>query len=152
MPGFASDPRFTDDALAGLLTHVRRAWGNAGDPIAPDAVAVLRAQHSERAAAWKADELLELPVSHRLDRYAGRYGLPVVSIELQVERRADKLYMGVSGRGGLGELTARSDGSFATEDPEGGAIVLEFEEDDAGAVTGVSMLRGGGERIPWSRQ
>jgi hypothetical protein len=33
-----------------------------------------------------------------------------------------------------------------------GAIVLEFEEDAAGAITGVSMLRGGGERIPWSRR
>jgi hypothetical protein len=40
----------------------------------------------------------------------------------------------------------------ASEDPEGGAIVLEFEEDAAGAVTGVSMLRGGGDRIPWSRR
>ena len=60
-----------------------------------------------------------------------------MSIELTIERRADKLYMGVSGRGGMGELTARSDGTFASEDPEGGAIVLEFEEDDAGDVTGV---------------
>ena len=33
-----------------------------------------------------------------------------------------------------------------------GAVVLEFEEDDAGAVTGVSMLRGGGDLIPWSRR
>jgi hypothetical protein len=60
--------------------------------------------------------------------------------------------MGVSGRGGMGELAARSDGTFASEDPEGGAIVLEFEEDDAGEVTGVDMLRGGGDRIPWRRK
>jgi hypothetical protein len=33
-----------------------------------------------------------------------------------------------------------------------GAVVLEFEEDAAGAVRGVSMLRGGGDRIPWSRR
>jgi hypothetical protein len=33
-----------------------------------------------------------------------------------------------------------------------GAVVLAFEEDEAGAVTGVAMLRGGGERIPWSRR
>ncbi len=152
MPGFAQDPRFSDDGLAGLLTYVRRAWGNGGDPIAPEAVAALRAEHAGRRAAFTAEELLGLPVAHRLDRYAGRYGLPVVSIELTIERRADKLYMGVSDRGGMGELTARSDGSFASEDPAGGAIVLEFDEDDAGAVTGVSMLRGAGDRIPWSRK
>jgi hypothetical protein len=51
----------------------------------------------------------------------------------------------------MGELAERADGSFASEDPEGGALVLEFEEDDAGVVTGVTMVRGGGERIPWSR-
>lgn len=152
MPPHAPDARFTDDALAGLLTHVRRAWGNAGEPIAPGAVADVRRAHAGRSAPWTVGELLALDVAHRLDRYAGRYGLPVVSIELTIERRADKLYMGVSGRGGMGELTARSDGTFASDDPEGGAIVLEFEEDDAGAVTGVDMVRGGGERIPWRRR
>jgi putative membrane-bound dehydrogenase-like protein len=141
-----------DEALAGLLTHVRRAFGNAGEPVAPAGVAAVRRAHGERAAPWTAEELLALEVPHRLDRYAGRYGLPVVRIELTIERRADRLFMGVSGRGGMGELTAQSDGTFQTEDPAGGAIVLEFEEDDAGAVTGVTMVRGGGDRIPWRRR
>jgi hypothetical protein len=149
MPPHAS---FDDAALAGVLTHVRRAWGNAGDPIAPDAIAAVRVAEGERTTPWSAEELLALDVPHRLDRYTGRYGLPILSIELAVERRADRLYMGVSGRGGMGELTARNDGTFATEDPEGGSLVLEFEEDEAGAVTGVTMVRGGGERIPWRRK
>ena len=152
MPPHAPDPRFTDEALAGLLTHVRRAWGNAGEPIAPDAVAGVRAASAARSAPWTEPELLPLDVPHRLDRYTGRYGLPVVSIELTVERRADKLYMGVSGRGGMGELTPQADGTFALDDPEGGTVVLEFDEDDAGAVSGVTMVRGGGERIPWTRR
>jgi putative membrane-bound dehydrogenase-like protein len=152
MPGHAHDRRFTDEALAGLLTWLRRAWGHAGDPIAPAQVAEVRAAESGRSAPWSAEALLALDLPHRLDRYAGSYGLPVVSIELSIERRADKLYMGVSGQGGMAELTAQSDGTFATADPQGGALVLEFEEDEAGAVTGVTMLRGGGERIPWRRE
>jgi hypothetical protein len=112
----------------------------------------VRAARAERTLPWTEQELLALDVPHRLDRYAGRYGLPIVRIELTIERRADKLVMGVSGRGGMTELTAQSDGTFATEDPEGGAIVLEFDEDDAGAVSGVTMVRGGGERIPWRRK
>jgi mono/diheme cytochrome c family protein len=144
--------QLADEALAGVLTHVRRAFGHAGEPIAPAAVAAVRRAHPGRDAPWTADELLALDVPHRLDRYTGRYGLPVVRVELSVERRADRLFMGVSGRGGMGELIARRDGTFQTEDPAGGAIVLEFEEDDAGAVTGVAMVRGGGDRIPWRRK
>jgi putative membrane-bound dehydrogenase-like protein len=151
MPGFAADPRFGDEALAGLLTYVRRAWGNTGEPIAEAAVAAIRRAEAARTQPFRAEELLALDVAHRLDRYAGTYGLPVVTIELAVERRGDRLFMGVTGRGGMGELAERADGSFASEDPEGGALVLEFEEDDAGVVTGVTMVRGGGERIPWSR-
>jgi mono/diheme cytochrome c family protein/glucose/arabinose dehydrogenase len=152
MPPHGADPRFDDETLAGLLTHVRRAWGNAGEPVAPAAVAAVRAAMAGRSAPWTAEELLALDVPHRLDRYVGTYGVPIVSIELTVARRADKLVMGVSGRGGMTELAARSDGSFAADDPEGGAIVLEFEEDDGGNVTGATMIRGGGDRIPWSRK
>jgi len=47
---------------------------------------------------------------------------------------------------------ADSDGNFAAEDPDGGAIVLEFEEGDDGRVAGVVMLRGDGQRIPWTRE
>jgi mono/diheme cytochrome c family protein/glucose/arabinose dehydrogenase len=141
-----------DEALAGVLTHVRRAFGHAGEPLAPADVAAVRRAHAGRTEPWSVDELLALDVPHRLDRYAGRYGLPIVRIELSIERRGDRLFMGVSGRGGMGELSARSDGTFQTEDPSGGAIVLEFEEDDAGAVTGVTMVRAGGDRIPWRRK
>jgi mono/diheme cytochrome c family protein len=152
MPGHAGDPRFDDEALAGLLTHVRRAWGHAADPVAPERVAEVRARHADRSAPWSEQELLVLDVAHRLDRYTGSYGLPIVPMKLRIERRGDRLLMGVSGRGGMAELSERPDGSFGTDDPEGGAIVLEFEEDDAGAISGVVMLRGGGERIPWSRE
>jgi hypothetical protein len=31
-------------------------------------------------------------------------------------------------------------------------MVLEFEEEADGTVTGATMVRGGGDRIPWSRQ
>jgi mono/diheme cytochrome c family protein/glucose/arabinose dehydrogenase len=151
MPGHAHDARFTDEALAGLLTFARRAWGNAADPIAPAQVAEVRAAYAGRDEPWSAEALLALDLPHRLDRYAGSYGLPVVSIELTIARRGDRLYMGVSGQGGMAELVAQNDGTFATADPQGGSLVLEFEEDDAGAVTGVTMVRGGGERIPWSR-
>ena len=109
----------------------------------------MRAARRGRTEPWTAEELLALDVAHRLDRYAGRYGLPIVSIELAIERRADKLVMGVSGRGGMRSSRRAATAPSPAEDPEGGAIVLEFDEDEAGAVSGVDMVRGGGERIPW---
>jgi hypothetical protein len=112
----------------------------------------VRAAHADRQEPWRVEELLALDVPHRLDRYAGRYGLPIVSTTLTLERRADRLFLGVSGQGGLAELAAQSDGTFATDDPSGGLLVLEFEEDEAGAVTGVTMQRGDGQRIPWRRE
>jgi mono/diheme cytochrome c family protein len=133
MPGHEHDPRFSDEAVAGLLTHARRAWGNAGEPISPAQVTVMRDQYAGRAEPWRGEELLALDLPHRLDRYVG-------------------LFMGVSGQGGMADLTAQSDGTFAVPDPQGGSMVLEFEEEEDGTVTGALMVRGGGDRIPWSRQ
>jgi hypothetical protein len=115
-------------------------------------VSAVREAHPGRAAPWRSDELLALDLPHRLDRYVGTYEIPVLGFELRIERRADKLFMGVSGQGGMADLTAQSDGTFAVPDPQGGSMVLEFEEEADGTVTGATMVRGGGDRIPWSRQ
>jgi hypothetical protein len=112
----------------------------------------MRDQYAGRAEPWRGEELLALDLPHRLDRYVGVYEIPIVGIELRIERRADKLFMGVSGQGGMADLTAQSDGTFAVPDPQGGSMVLEFEEEEDGTVTGALMVRGGGDRIPWSRQ
>jgi mono/diheme cytochrome c family protein len=51
-----------DDAeLASVLTYVRRAWGNAASPVAPDAVKEIRGLTKPRTRPWTADELRALP-------------------------------------------------------------------------------------------
>lgn len=57
MPGFAADPRLPDDAIAALLTYIRRSWGNTADPVPPELVTGVRAQTSERVDPWTAPEL-----------------------------------------------------------------------------------------------
>ena len=57
MPGFAADPRLPDAAIAALLTYIRRSWGNAADPVAPELVADVRRRTSDRADPWTALEL-----------------------------------------------------------------------------------------------
>lgn len=57
MPGFATDPRLPDTAIAALLTYVRRSWGNTADPVSPELVTGVRQQTSDRVDPWTAREL-----------------------------------------------------------------------------------------------
>jgi mono/diheme cytochrome c family protein len=47
----------SDDQIAGVLTYVRREWGQAGDAIDPATVAAVRAQTATRTRPWTDDEL-----------------------------------------------------------------------------------------------
>ena len=49
----------SDDQIAGVLTFVRRSWGNQGSAVEPAAVADIRKQTSGRTRPWTEKELLE---------------------------------------------------------------------------------------------
>jgi len=55
MPGFAA--LLDDREVAAVLTYVRRSFGNRLPPVAPAAVAKVRAAHAGRTAFWKGEEL-----------------------------------------------------------------------------------------------
>ncbi len=46
-----------DDELAAVLTYVRQAWGNNGEPVSREDVAKVRAETRGRTNPWKAEEL-----------------------------------------------------------------------------------------------
>jgi mono/diheme cytochrome c family protein len=50
----------TDDQIAGVLTYIRREWGQRGDPVDPAAVAAVRKSTAERTRPWTEDELLAI--------------------------------------------------------------------------------------------
>lgn len=137
MPGHAHDPRFDDETLAGLLTHLRRSWGHADDPVAPETVAAIRAAESDRRAPWTVAELDALDVDHRLDRYVGLYEIPIVGLTIRVKRVRDVLAVGQA-EGGAQELEEIGNGRFVA--PE---MRLRFIEDAAGAVEGLRFDYGG---------
>jgi mono/diheme cytochrome c family protein len=137
MPGHAHDPRFDDEGLAGVLTHMRRAWGHAEEPVTPETVARIRAETADRVAPWTAEELLALPIEHRLDRFTGSYSVPIVGIELGVERKGSTLTLGMQG-GPSGELREVGNGVFMAE-----GLMVEFEADDEGRVDSATVQREG---------
>ncbi|MAG32348.1 MAG: hypothetical protein CL908_15815 [Deltaproteobacteria bacterium] len=121
MPGHGHDPRFDDDTLAGLLTHLRRSWGHADRPISRETVARIRAETTDHSGPWTTDELMALPVDHRLDRFTGIYRIPIVGVELRVGRQGARLDIG-RGEAGRGELREVADGIFA-----GQGVHLRFD-------------------------
>lgn len=137
MPGHGHDPRFDDETLAGLLTHLRRSWGHADEPVSPESVARIREETRDRRAPWTVAELLELPVTHRLDRYVGIYKIPMVNLELAIERSGPRLMVGRR-EGGMAEMTEAGDGIWLAE-----GMRFQFETDGDGVVEGARVLREG---------
>jgi putative heme-binding domain-containing protein len=58
MPGLGQSPVMNDERLAGVLTYVRRAWGNYGEAVDPEFVAKIRESAPGRTALWTVEELL----------------------------------------------------------------------------------------------
>jgi mono/diheme cytochrome c family protein len=50
----------SDDQIAGVLTYVRREWGQDGTPVSPETVKAVRALTVGRARPWTNDELLKM--------------------------------------------------------------------------------------------
>jgi mono/diheme cytochrome c family protein len=55
MPGHGE--RLDDETVAGILTYVRRSWGNAADSVSAAEVARVRARYAARKSAWTQPEL-----------------------------------------------------------------------------------------------
>ena len=51
----------TDDQIAGVLTYIRREWGQSGAPVDAPTVKTVRAQTAGRTRPWTNDELSSLP-------------------------------------------------------------------------------------------
>jgi mono/diheme cytochrome c family protein len=56
MPGFGAI--LSDEALASLLSFVRRRFGTPSEPITPAAVGRIRGAHGSRTDYWRVEELL----------------------------------------------------------------------------------------------
>ncbi len=145
MPPHGGDPAFDDEAVAGLLTHLRRSWGHAEEPVAPETVARIRARTADRRLPWTVEELKRLPIEHRLDRYVGIYRVPLVGMELEVKNDESQLWFGMVD-GPYNPMEEMGSGFFTS--PE---LSMQFEIDESGAVTGASATREG-TTFPLSRE
>ena len=145
MPGHAADPALDDEALAGLLTLLRRSWGQKGAPVEPERVAEVRAATAGRRRPWTVEELLKEPVDHRLDAFVGRYQMDVMPVVMRVRREADRLLVSSMGQG-EGPLDPDGDDGYRPRsDPLG--TRFEFQQDERGKVTGLLIRMETGQRV-----
>ncbi len=57
MPGLGAFDLMTDEKIAGVLSYVRRAWGNTAAPVEPALIASVRKETAARTFPWRAEEL-----------------------------------------------------------------------------------------------
>jgi mono/diheme cytochrome c family protein len=60
MPALGASGLFDDEKIAGVLSYVRRAWGNAAPPVEPALVAEVRKNTVSRMFPWRAEELAQI--------------------------------------------------------------------------------------------
>ncbi len=149
MPPHGHLAELDDATLAGLMTYLRRSWGNKADPVSVAAVTELRSASVGRGGPWTVAELEAVPFDRGYGRFVGKYSISFITMTISEE--PDGLYISVPMYGG-GRLDpvpgskTKFSGTASGED-----IDLEFVVNDDGAVNKMIMLREG-EKIPVTRK
>jgi mono/diheme cytochrome c family protein/glucose/arabinose dehydrogenase len=147
MPPHGHLPELDDAALAGLMTYLRRAWGNKSDPVSTEVVAAIRSASADRKQPWTAAELQEVPFDRGYQRFVGKYSISFIT--MTVSEKPEGLYMAVP-MYGEGLLQPVTDTVFMAE-TGGESSKLEFIVEENGAVNKMIMYRDGQE-IPVMRK
>jgi glucose/arabinose dehydrogenase/mono/diheme cytochrome c family protein len=147
MPPHGQMSELDDATLAGLMTHVRRNWGNRASTVSEEAVAAIRAASAKRKRSWTAAELEAVPFDRGYKRFVGKYSVSFITMTISEE--ADGLHMNVPMYGG-GLMTPISE--FLFEGAAGDEKVrVEFVADEDGQVNKFILHRQG-EKIPVTRK
>ena len=147
MPPHGQMSELDDATLAGLMTHMRRSWGNRASTVSEEAVAAIRVASAERKRSWTAAELEAVPFDRGYKRFVGKYSVSFITMTFTEE--PDGLHMNVPMYGG-GLLTPLSETLF--EGAAGGEEVkVEFVVDEDGQVNKFILHRQG-EKIPVKRK
>lgn len=147
MPPHGQRSDLDDTTLAGLMTYLRRSWGNKADPVSVETVAAIRAATADRRQLWTATELEAVPVDRGFERFEGEFAISFVT--LTFEEKADGLYINVPmyGTGKMEQVNATT--FTATGGGESGKIEFVVEAD--GAVNSLILHRKG-EKIRVQRK
>ncbi len=148
MPAHGHLPALSDTTLAGLMTYVRRSWGNTADPVDTDKVASIRRETAGRKTPWTVKELEGVKIDRGFDRFIGKYS--VSFLKLTVTEEVDGLHIDVPmyGGGKLDPVAGTDSIFFAKMGSE--SAKFEFVIDEDGTVNSLILHREG-QKIPAER-
>lgn len=146
MPPHGHMAHLGDSNLAGLMTYLRRAWGNKADPVSEAVVAGIREASSARSNPWTASELETVPYDRGFSRFLGKYSVSFLTVTISEE--ASGLFMKVP-MYGEGVMTPLSETMFEAS-TGGDQVRVEFIVGEDGTVNEFIMHRGA-EKIPVKR-
>jgi mono/diheme cytochrome c family protein len=147
MPPHGHLKELDDTTLAGLMTYLRRSWGNKADPVSVETVAAIRAASADRSQPWTVGELEAVAVDRGFERFEGEFAISFVT--LTFEEKPDGLYVSVPmyGAGKMEQVNATT--FMASGGGESGKI--EFVVEPNGAVNSLVLHRKG-EKIRVQRK
>lgn len=93
MPPHGHLKELDDATLAGLMTYMRRNWGNKADPVSVETVTAIRAASAGRSQPWTVAELEAVAVDRGFKRFEGEFAVSFVT--LTFEEKPDGLYVNV---------------------------------------------------------
>lgn len=145
MPGHGHLEGFDDDSIAGLMTYMRRSWGNVAHAVKPEEVREVRLAEQARSTAWTVAELEKIEVKSPFSKYNGVYKIPFMPVTMTVKAMPNGIHMDTP-QGSM-FLQPEADGSFNV--PSEG-IRFEFIETDSGDIE--LALERGKDKIRMSRK
>lgn len=148
MPAHGHLAELDNETLAGLMTYMRRSWGNKADPVTAGMAADVRKATATRQSPWTAEELQAVPFDRGYGGYIGKYSVSFVKMHITEE--TDGLYIDVSmyGSGKLEPVTG-SDTAF-TADLGTEKASLDFIVNDGDVASGF-IMHAQGQRIEVAR-
>ncbi|MCL4104478.1 UNVERIFIED_CONTAM: hypothetical protein GTU68_047440 [Idotea baltica] len=138
MPPHGHLPELDDNTLAGLMTYLRRSWGNKADPVSAKSVTAIREASANRDRPWTVEELQAVPFDRGFKRYAGEYAISFVT--LTITDKPEGLHLSVP-MYGSGILQQVSETVFRGE-AGGESVKLEFMVEADGSVNTMRVYYG----------
>lgn len=139
MPAHGHVSELNDETLAGLMTYIRRSWGNKAEPVSVATVANSRAVSADRKLPWTVAELQSVPYDRGYGPFEGLYSISFVTFT--IIEKSDGLYLEVPMYGG--DLMEPISANTFMVGAGGENVQLEFIVDEDGTVNAMVMYRKG---------
>jgi hypothetical protein len=82
MPPHGHLAQLDDATLAGLMTYLRRAWGNAAPAVSLEMARAIRDESAQRQQPWTPQALRQVYVDRGFAKFVGEYSVSFITITI----------------------------------------------------------------------